>query len=135
MRPAIPGYGNILVVDDEPSVAETLELILLGRRYDVRVAFSAEEAIETAATWAPEVAIVDVMLPHMNGIELGIVLKDNYPKCRLILVSGHPGTGELLDEARDRGYSFEILPKPLHPASILEMVASMLPQGQQGAQA
>jgi DNA-binding NtrC family response regulator len=130
-----PGFGRVLVVDDEPSVAETLELILLGRRYDVRVAFSAEEAIETIATWAPEVAIVDVMLPRMNGIELGIALKDNYPNCQLLLVSGHPGTNELLEEAHCRGYSFEILPKPLHPTSILEIVEGMMPRGQQGAQA
>ena len=135
VTPTISGYGRILVVDDEPSVAETLEMILLGRRYDVRVAFSAKEAIEVVAMWEPEVAIVDVMLPQMNGIELGIVIKENYPNCRVVLVSGHPDSGGLLEEAQDRGFSFEILPKPLQPASILEMVATMLPPRLHGLQA
>lgn len=123
------------MVDDEPSVAETLELILLRRGYEVRVANSAETAIETIATWAPDLAIVDVMLPRMNGIELGIALQDNYPKCRLLLMSGYPGTIELLEEAQDRGYSFEILPKPLHPTSILEMVSGAVTQEKTRAQA
>ncbi|MGH9604555.1 MAG: response regulator [Terracidiphilus sp.] len=135
VTPTIPGSGKVLVVDDEPSVAQTLEMILLQRGYDVRAVLSAEAAIELIAAWAPDVAIVDVMLPRMNGIELGSVLQDNYPNCRLLLVSGYPGSADLLEEAQRRGCTFEILPKPLHPSSILEIVSGMLPRGRDEAQA
>ena len=64
-------------------------------------------------------AFVDVMLPGMNGIEFGKVLRSNYPLCELMLISGHPGAGELLDVARSQGQTFSILPKPLDPKMIL----------------
>lgn len=124
----LPGGGKILVLDDDVHVADTLKLILLARGYKVRVAHSAEEAIETISTWAPDVAIVDVMLPQMNGIEFGDVLRANYPNSQLILMSGHPGTADLLESARKDGHPLlEILAKPLHPSHILEIVAGLLP--------
>lgn len=124
----LPGGGKILVLDDDTAVAQTLELVFLSRGYKVRVAHSAEEAIELIAHWQPDVAIVDVMLPCMNGIEFGAVLRANYPHCEVVLVSGHPGTSELLDGARNQGHSFEILAKPLHPTYILDLVADLLPE-------
>lgn len=123
-----PCSGNILVLDDDVHVAETLQMILLARGYKVRVANSAEEAIETIAGWQPDLAIVDVMLPCMNGIEFGDVLRSNYPNCQLVLVSGHPGTSDLLECARRDGHpTLQILAKPLHPTHILEIVAGLLP--------
>jgi CheY-like chemotaxis protein len=127
IMPVTPGTRRILVLDDEASVAETLEMIFRGCGYEVRIAFSAEQAIEIIAEWQPDLAIVDVMLPRMNGIQFGTVLKSNYPACHILLMSGHPGTGELLEMARQQGHNFEILAKPLHPALILDIVAHLLP--------
>ena len=124
----LPGGQNILIVDDEVNVAQTLELIFLSRGYRVRIAHSAEDAIEIVAGWEPELAIVDVMLPRMNGIQLGEVLRSNYPNCQVVLMSGHPGTADLLESSKQNGGSqTEILAKPLHPAHILEIVAGLLP--------
>jgi DNA-binding response OmpR family regulator len=131
----MPGSRKILIVDDEIKVAETLELVFSTRGYDVRVAHSAEEAIETLAHWEPELALIDVMLPRMNGIDFGIALKANYPRCVILLFSGHPGTSALLEGARDKGYHFDILAKPLHPAFILDTVSSLLPNANGPAEA
>src|SRR5215469_15463285 len=98
---------KILIVDDEPAVAETLALILRGCHYDARTAFSAEQAIEILAEWKPDLVIADVMLPRMNGIDLGCVVKANYSNCQVLLVSGHPSTGELLEIASQKGNHFE----------------------------
>ena len=126
MVPA-PGGSRILVLDDDVHVAQTLELIFLARGYKVKVAYSAEEAIEIISDWRPDVALVDVMLPRMNGIEFGCVLKENYPACQIILLSGHPESGQLLESARTRGHNFAILAKPMNPGYILEIVAGLLP--------
>ena len=91
----IPRGGQILVLDDDAHVTQTLELIFLARGYKVRAAYSAEEAIEIIATWRPDVALVDVMLPLMNGIEFGCVLKANYPDAEVVLISGHPDSAQL----------------------------------------
>jgi len=119
---------RILILDDEVAIAESLALIFRGCGYEVRSAYTAEQAIETISKWQPDLAIVDVMLPQMNGIEFGIVLTSNYPMCRVVLVSGHPGAAELLETARRRGCEFEILAKPLHPDVFVEIVSKMLPR-------
>jgi CheY-like chemotaxis protein len=133
--PASVRSRRILIVDDEVNVAQTLELVFRGCGYETRAAFSAEQAIEIIATWQPDLAILDVMLPKMNGIEFGGVLKANYPDCQVLLASGHPGTSELLEMAWRKGNNFEILAKPLHPAVILELVANMLPKAKDQADA
>lgn len=129
----MPANGSrILVLDDEPHVADTLAAIFRMHGYEVKVAYSAEEAIETIAEWEPDLALVDVMLPGMNGVEFAIVLKENYAACRFLLLSGHISTGELLQEAAKKGHNFEILAKPEHPAHLLERVRGILGGGPRG---
>jgi DNA-binding response OmpR family regulator len=130
-HPRIDMVGNgavrkILVVDDEVLIADTLVAILGIQGYVAEAAYSAENAIEIIAAWEPDLAIVDVMLPMMNGIDFSIVLKANYPTCRILLVSGQPDSGLLLEEALKKGHSFEVLAKPLHPAFILDRVENLL---------
>src|ERR1700677_4367313 len=127
--PSMPGNGpvrKILIVEDETSIADTLAVILSTRGYRVQVAYTAERAIEIIAEGAPDVAVVDVMLPLMNGIDFSIVLKANHPACSIMLFSGQPDTGALLEEALKRGHRFEILAKPLHPAFLLDTVENLL---------
>jgi len=123
--PGTPEIRRILIVDDERTIADTLAIIFTTRGYEARVAYSAESAIETIAVWQPDSAVVDVMLPFMNGIDFSIVLKENYPACNVILFSGQPDTSKLLEEALKKGHSFEILAKPLHPTTILDKIESL----------
>jgi DNA-binding NtrC family response regulator len=115
----------ILIVDDEPAVTETLSVIFAIHGYEVRCAHSAESAIETIARWEPDLALLDVMLPCMNGIELAVVLKANHPSCHSVLFSGHSGTQTLMEEAAKRGNMFEFLAKPVHPLFMLDFVSSL----------
>ncbi|MFZ0747100.1 MAG: response regulator [Terracidiphilus sp.] len=124
--PGIAGSHKVLIIDDDAGIADTLALIFSTHNYAARVAYSAEDAIELIAKWPPDVAIVDVMLPHMNGIDLAIVLNANYPRCRTLLFSGQPDTSRLVEEALRKGHKFEILAKPLPPTFLLETVAELL---------
>jgi DNA-binding response OmpR family regulator len=117
---------KLLVVDDEKLIADTMSAIFSARGYAVQVAYTAERAIEIIAAWEPHLAIVDVMLPLMNGIDFSIMLKANYPRCNILLFSGQPNTSALVEEALKKGYSFEVLAKPLHPVFILERVENLL---------
>lgn len=118
--------AKLLIVDDEPPIADTLAAIFRMHGYEVCVAYSAEEAIETIAEVEPNLALVDVMLPGMNGIDFGIVVRDNRPACQVLLFSGHESTEMLLEEAARKGHRFDILAKPVHPTQILETVKSLL---------
>jgi DNA-binding NtrC family response regulator len=124
--PGLRRSHKVLIIDDAENVADTLALIFSKEGYDVRVAYSAEQAIEIIAGWVPDLAIVDVVLPQMNGLELTLVLKDNHPTCRVLLFSGEEATGELVARAARDGNVFEVLAKPVHPAYILEAAANLL---------
>jgi CheY-like chemotaxis protein len=124
----VKGIGiprGILIVDDDPSVTETLSLIFEKHGYQVRCAHSAEAAIEIIARWEPDLAILDVMLPCMNGIDLALVLKANRPACHLVLFSGHTDAQALMEESARKGNMFEILSKPVHPLFMLDFVSSL----------
>jgi CheY-like chemotaxis protein len=124
--PNLKSRRRILIIDDEVAIADTLALIFRSQMYEARVAYSAEQAIEVIAEWRPDLAIMDVILPGMNGIDLAIVTKANYPSCHVILFSGHANTSMLLEEAGRKGHQFEVLAKPVHPSLMLERAADLL---------
>lgn len=122
---------RILIVDDERAIADTLALIFKTQHYEARVAYSAERAIETLAEWRPDLAILDVILPQMNGIDLAIVIKANYSSCHVLLFSGHANTALLLEEAGRKGHQFEVLAKPVHPNLMLERASALLGENEE----
>jgi len=62
--------SRVLVVDDEPQIRKTLEVNLRARRYDVDLASTGEEALELAARHHPDVVILDLGLPGIDGIDV-----------------------------------------------------------------
>jgi DNA-binding response OmpR family regulator len=67
---------KVLIVDDEKNIGESLAAIFTSRGYESKTAVSAEQAVEIIAGWEPDLAILDVGLPKMNGIDLAIALKN-----------------------------------------------------------
>jgi len=118
--------SKILFVDDEETIADTLALIFSQRGYDTRAAYSAEQALEIIAEWPPDLAILDVVLSKIHGIDLAILLTQKRPNCRILLFSGQTLTSDLLAEAEKKGYTFTILAKPVHPALLLDKALEVL---------
>jgi two-component system response regulator MtrA len=124
--PTMAGRRNILIVDDDPAVAESLRMLVSKQARETRVAQSAEDAFELIVSWEPEFAVLDVMLPGMSGIEFARVLKGTYPGCEIVLVSGHPGTKDLQELAENQGARLQILPKPVDPGLIVALAMGQL---------
>ena len=120
------GGRRILIVEDEKVVADTLGQILAANGYEIRIVYSAEDAVTLISTWPPDVAILDVMLPKMNGIDLALILKENLPECHALLFSGQPSVEVLMQKAKDEGHQFEILAKPVHPTVMLDTISTLL---------
>ena len=120
------GPRRVLIVDDEVSIATTLKAIFARVGYEVRAVYSAEEALRVIREegWAPNVAVLDVCLPGMHGIDLAILLRAECPGCRITLFSGQPATESLLNDAQLDGHFFEILAKPVHPDELLMRAAA-----------
>lgn len=122
------GKARILVIDDEHVIADTLRTIFSKAGMEAKAVYSAEQALALMPEWDPHMAIIDVHLPGMNGIEFAIRCMAEYPNCRLALFSGYSATAELLDKARQDGFPLDVLAKPVHPADLLRIVT-----GQTGA--
>ncbi len=122
--PDSPEATRILIVDDERIIADSLALIFSRAGYEARVAYSAEHALGLIDIWEPQLAIIDVYLPAMNGVDLAIRLKGELPDCRLTLFSGQASTNDLIEQARRDGHALEVIPKPIHPDELLRILAS-----------
>lgn len=114
---------RVLIIDDERVVADTLVMVFARSGFNARAAYSAEEALAVIPGWMPALAIIDVYLPAMNGIDLAIRLKAEYPECRISLVSGNPDSDDLLTASP---YPFAILAKPVSPSEMLAIASRLL---------
>ena len=111
---------RILVVDDEKVIADTIVQILNHNGFIAEAAYGGEEAIEKARRHCPELVLSDVLMPKIDGVETGIAIRELCPDTRIILFSGQAATVEILSRARDRGHTFELLPKPIHPTQLIK---------------
>jgi CheY-like chemotaxis protein len=113
------GKPRVIVADDEHVIADTLAYILNQAGFEATPVYTGKEAVDLAQQINPDLLITDVIMPDMNGIEAAINIRGFLPSCKVLLFSGQAATAGLLDEARKRGYEFEILSKPVHPQDLV----------------
>ena len=102
----------VLVVDDEPSVRDVLEMRLQGWGFRVCTASDGDEAERIAADLGPDIAVTDVILPGRSGLELMSALRALNPSLPVILITAH-GSIDLAVEAIKAGAQ-DFLTKPLN---------------------
>ncbi|MET0533914.1 MAG: PAS domain S-box protein, partial [Steroidobacter sp.] len=111
--------ARVLIVDDNRDAAQSLELILSLDGHTTQVAYSGQEALEQAANFDPEFALLDIGLPEMDGYEVARRMKEIVPRARLIAVTGY---GLTEDRVRSAACGFEAhLVKPASARSIEEI--------------
>jgi two-component system nitrogen regulation response regulator NtrX len=104
-------YKTILVVDDEESICRSLAGILSDEGYRVLTVGSGEEALKVIEEELPDLVLLDIWLPGIDGIETLKVIKRDYPQMQVVIMSGH-GTIETAVKATKLG-AFDFLEKPL----------------------
>jgi CheY-like chemotaxis protein len=115
---------RVFVVDDEPIIAFTLATILESSGYTARSFSDPLEALRAAETNCPDYLISDVMMPVLNGIDLGIQFKAIYPNVRVLLFSG-VSSAHLRKDAKGNAHHFDILAKPIHPKALLAAIEAL----------
>jgi CheY-like chemotaxis protein len=115
---------NVLIVDDERIIADTLCTILNMSGFHAQAAYSGEQALNAAMMLKPDVLISDVIMGGISGIELAIQITTYLPGCRIVLFSGHAMTTDLVCDMEAQGHRFEILAKPVHPRVLLECLTA-----------
>jgi len=68
---------RILIVDDEPNIVVPLQFLMEQKGYQVRIAENGEAAIEAIETFKPDLVLLDIMLPGINGFEVCQTIRDN----------------------------------------------------------
>jgi CheY-like chemotaxis protein len=87
--------------------------------YDAIALYSSGSALEESQNGCPDILLSDVMMPKINGIDTAIAITRRCPRTRVLLFSGQAATANLLREAEEQGFRFELLLKPLRPEVLL----------------
>lgn len=115
---------TILVVDDEESICQSLKAILSDEGYQVLTAMSGEEAVNIVEEEMPQLVLLDIWLPGMDGLETLRAIKKINPQILVIIMSGH-GTIETAVKATKLG-AFDFIEKPLSLDKIIILVSNAL---------
>jgi len=117
---------SILIVDDQPDLRLLIRLTFAGQGYDVSEAATGEAALAACASRVPDLVLLDVMLPGIDGYEVCRRLKADARLARvpvLLMTAGHQETERV--RAREAGAEL-YLAKPFSPAQLLDLVRSQL---------
>lgn len=118
---------RILVVDDNQDAAASLATLLRLKGHEIQKAHDGVEAIQTAATFRPNVVLLDIGLPKMNGYEVAAQLRQHPRdgKVTLVALTGW-GRGEDKRRALEAGFDHH-LTKPVEPADLDKLLALIPP--------
>jgi DNA-binding response OmpR family regulator len=117
---------RILIVDDEPNIAASLEFLLQRGGYDVRVAHNGEEALAQAESFRPELVLLDVMMPKLNGYEVCQRLRqgENGTAVKIVMLTAR---GREVDVEKGRALGADLyVTKPFSTRELVPQVRELL---------
>ncbi|PIQ87266.1 MAG: hypothetical protein COV74_01725 [Candidatus Omnitrophica bacterium CG11_big_fil_rev_8_21_14_0_20_45_26] len=105
-------FNSVLIVDDEKNTRDGMRIFLESKDYDVWMAANGTEALETAKTHRPDLALIDLRMPEMDGLTLLRRFKELYPAMIVIVLTAY-GTVETAVQAMKAG-AYYYLSKPVN---------------------
>jgi DNA-binding response OmpR family regulator len=121
---------KILLVDDDADFAEATRIILENKSYDVAVAYDGKEGLRKVETEQPNLIILDVMMPEMDGYEVCAKLKSNpqYGHIPILLLTAVGEAISTTKYTKEMGMKIEAddyIPKPVEPMELVERVEKL----------
>jgi DNA-binding NtrC family response regulator len=120
---------RILIVDDDENIRKVLLAILEDKGYNVESVGTAREAVEKSKRKFYNLALIDLRLPDMEGIELLTKMRDTTPKMRKVIITGYPTLQNAMD-AVNRGADAYIV-KPFDVEKVLSTIDQQLGKQQE----
>ncbi len=116
---------KILIVDDEPNIIVPLEFLMEQNNYDVRVAETGEQALEIMPDYAPDLILLDIMLPGIDGYEVCQKIRKNprFKHTKIIFLSA---MARSIDVAKGMELAAEYITKPFSTADVVEKIKMLL---------
>jgi DNA-binding response OmpR family regulator len=115
---------RILIVDDEPNIAASLEFLLQRGGYEVRVAHDGEEALAQAESFGPELVLLDVMMPKLNGYEVCQRLRQGGRAMKIVMLTAR-GRGVDMEKGKALGADLYVT-KPFSTRELVAQVRELL---------
>ena len=117
---------SVLIVDDNTSVLQSLELFFQYEGYTVHLAADGATGLRLAAEKGPDIVMLDVEMPQMSGVAVCKALKENPALSRLpvVMMTGRPLRG-LVEQSRAAGAD-EVLGKPFELASLRKLFSDLI---------
>lgn len=123
---------RILVVDDERDAADSLVRLIQVLGYDAKAAYDGEQAVREVATYSPDMALIDIGMPGLNGFETVSRIRQQRGNVTMILVAVTGWTREEDQrKAYDAGFDLHIA-KPMTVETLKELLAILDPEAAEG---
>ena len=117
-------HAKILIVDDDENIRNTMKAILEDEGYLVDTAVTGGEAIQKTQKTTYNIALLDIRLPDMEGVELLKLIKDGVPRTRKIMVTGYPSMQNAIAALNKNADAYLI--KPVDIENLLTTVKNQL---------
>jgi DNA-binding NtrC family response regulator len=111
---------KVLIVDDDRDIVSIVSTILRGKGWDITAAYSGQEALEAVTSSKPDIILLDIMMPEMNGIEVLKRIKKIDADARIIMITAFGDVESYLDSMELGAY--EYINKPFETDELLEMI-------------
>lgn len=120
---------QVLIVDDEPHIVMAIEFLMQQAGYETLTAHDGQAALATARQHCPDIIVLDVMMPHMDGFEVAQHLRRDtaFQDTKILFL-----TARSADQDKHQGYGAGgdlYLTKPFDNQQLVEMVSEMLEYG------
>jgi DNA-binding response OmpR family regulator len=117
---------RVLVADDAPDIAHSLEKVLRHEGLEVRVAYDGAQVLDAAQAFEPDAAILDIDMPRLNGYDVARALRARYSGIVLVAVTGwKQGTDKIF--ARLAGFDHHF-GKPCDPRALVDLLTRLRPR-------
>ena len=120
----MPYTPKILIVDDDPRFCDSLKVLLSNQGYQMQTSNSGREAVEYLVKNNFDLALLDMVMPDINGHQIMDFINSKSPETLVIVITGH-GSMESAIESLRRG-AYDYLRKPFEPEELLKTVENAL---------
>lgn len=111
---------RLLLVDDEEELLGSLSRVLMRRGMSVETAANGAQALEVLRKKPFDIAVLDMKMPGMDGLELLQQIQSTFPRVQVIILTGHPTLSSMLSGIKQG--AFDYLLKPVDPNALVERI-------------